>query len=135
MSEDNKLKLFTEELKMLQDIIKRMADNSFKLKGWCVAIVIIALIFRAKIDSFIAPLIPLIAFGILDTYYLALERQFRIVYNKKVAKFKNGDFEGIFEFKIKGNFSYGELCGVAKSKSIWLFYGAIFVLVAISNSI
>ena len=62
MSEDNKLKLLTEELKMLQDTIKRMADNSFKMKGWTVALIAVAIIFRANVSSIFVSIIPLLAF-------------------------------------------------------------------------
>ena len=32
ITEDNKLKLFTEDIKIIQEIIKRIAENSLKLK-------------------------------------------------------------------------------------------------------
>lgn len=139
MSEDNKLKLLVEELKMIQDIIKRMANNSFKLKQWCVTIVVVTMIFRAPVDSCIIPLIPLIAFGILDAYYLTLERRFRKLYDKKVQNFhKERILNEIFTFQI--NESKADLwdtvksiCDTAKSTSIWLFYGCIFILVLIAT--
>ena len=60
MSEDNKLKLFTEELKIIQDIIKRIADNSFKIKGWCITVIVISMIFSSNIASHFIALIPLV---------------------------------------------------------------------------
>ena len=131
MSEDNKLKLLTEELKMLQDIVKRMADNSFKMKGWAVALIAIAIIFRAHVSSIFVSIIPLLAFSYLDAYYLLFERRFRDLYNKKVDKFQKGDFKEIFKFNINGKITFCDILDVYKSQSVWVFYGGIFILVLI----
>jgi len=72
-------------LEMVQGIITRMATNSFLLKGW--AVTLVAGIFMLAIkDSnplyFLITLIPTILFWFLDSYYLQLERKYRILYNK-----------------------------------------------------
>lgn len=132
MSEDNKLKLLIEELKMIQDIIKRMADNSFKLKQWCVTVVVITMTFQVNINNCFIPLIPLFTFGILDAYYLTLERNFREIYNKKVENFHKETLNDIFTFNINRHFNITDLCVAIRSKSIWLFYGCILIIVLIS---
>lgn len=76
-------------LEMVQGIINRMANNSFALKGWCVTI--IAGIFSLnydKISSAIYILIyyTIIIFWILDSYYLQLERRYRILYNNRLKE-------------------------------------------------
>lgn len=81
---DSKLKL----MEMTQDIIKRMAHNSFMLKGWTVTLVS-ALFALSKIDAnksfFIIAYVPILVFWFLDSYYLQLERQFRVFYRTTVA--------------------------------------------------
>jgi hypothetical protein len=74
----------------LQKIVTRMADNSFKLKGWCLTLVSALLGLALKSDStgavspaaiaFLA-IIPTVIFAALDAYYLALERGFRGLYD------------------------------------------------------
>lgn len=90
MTEDNKLKLFTEDIKIIQEIIKRMAENSFKIKDWTIRLIVIAIVFRAKIDSVFVAFVPLLAFSYLDAYYLMFERRFRKLYNTKIYNFKKG---------------------------------------------
>ena len=139
MSQTNKIpprdndKLLAEELKMLQDIIKRMADNSFKLKGWVVSIIIIAMIFRAEIDHLLLCFVPLVAFGVLDAYYLMLERKFRELYNSKVEIFHSDaneeeyKFKQMFQFKIEK--TKWDIAKAIFSYSILGFYVGIGVLI------
>ena len=131
MTEDNHLKLFIEEAKLIQDIIKRMADNSFKIKGWTVALIVIAMIFRSQVDSIFIVFIPLLAFCILDSYYLSIERKFRILYDIKVRDFRNTNFDNIFKFNINTKINLCDILESFISKSIWIFYGSIFVLVLV----
>ena len=65
-----------------------MAKNSFLLKGW--AITILAAIFilaekEANIYFLFMALIPLLAFWGLDSFYLQLERKYRMLF-KKICK-------------------------------------------------
>ena len=74
-----------QHLQMIQDVITRMASNSFMLKGW--AVTLIAGIFAlASKDTnklyFIIVYIPVIAFWALDSYYLLQERLYRALYDK-----------------------------------------------------
>ena len=79
MNEENKIC----HLSMIQQIITRMGSNSFSLKGWSVGIMIAIYAFAGEDahKAVVVTLIPLIVFWILDSYYLMLERKFRILYN------------------------------------------------------
>ncbi|ENU1229215.1 MULTISPECIES: hypothetical protein [Bacteria] len=89
----------------IQDIIKRMASNSFFIKGWALSIsaVIIALIPKLdEIESYSPNSIPIVItlsiiilfmFSLLDTYYLQQERIFRNEYNRKVESIDNEDIK------------------------------------------
>lgn len=70
-----------EEMDMIQDIIGRMASNSFLLKGWAVTLVVGIMLLQGpgKYQVFLA-LIPLVAFWCLDAYFLRQERLYRKLY-------------------------------------------------------
>ena len=75
-----------EHLKMIQDIITRMANNSFHLKGWAITLVTGIFAISAWNDLgtgfYCLIYIPLIVFWILDTYYLQQERLYRALYDR-----------------------------------------------------
>ncbi len=79
-------------LPLVQGVINRMANNSFLIKGWTVALV--AAIFALSADNsnqkfiFIA-LVPIIVFWCLDSYYLKQEKLYRALYKAIVANCSN----------------------------------------------
>lgn len=66
-------------INMLQDIIKRMAQNSTNCKSWAIPIVSAILMLSLEKDKIPAAsaYMPLAIFYLLDCYYLGLERKFR----------------------------------------------------------
>lgn len=75
-----------KHLEMTQAIINRLGSNSFQLKGWSMTIIVAAtvLIARQTLQNpyiVLVLLIPIVAFWILDGYFLWQERLFRQVYN------------------------------------------------------
>ena len=72
---------FVKELELIQNVIDRQADNSFKIKGWTITLVVVTILFRQNDVQVIVALFPLFAFWCLDAYYLKLERQYRALYN------------------------------------------------------
>lgn len=71
-------------LQMIQGIITRMGQNSFQIKGWSVGIMIAIFSFAGKqsdIRCILFTIMPLIVMWFLDTYYLILERKFRLLYD------------------------------------------------------
>ena len=69
---------------MIESVIQRMADNSFKLKEWTVAMVgIIGALSAQGTDKrfFLLVSIPMLAFWFLDSLYLQLDRKYRELYN------------------------------------------------------
>ncbi|MDY3990289.1 MAG: hypothetical protein SOY96_00255 [Lachnospiraceae bacterium] len=74
-----------QHLQMVENVIQRMAANSFQLKGWSltVASIIAALVSNnAPGGVMFITLIPVVAFWFLDSYYLQLERKYRCLYDK-----------------------------------------------------
>jgi len=133
---EEKGKLLIDELKIIQDVIKRMADNSFKIKGWTVTLIVIALIFKSKAG--VGPLvafIPLFAFWLLDAYYLKIERIYRKIYEWTIANREQSDeflFDlnpGRFETKVDSYML------TMFSITLRIFYGSLFVLLLIFSCI
>lgn len=78
---DNKIK----HLEMIQNVINRMASNSFMLKGWAVTLVAgIFALSNKDTDKmyFLIVYVPVIVFWFLDSYYLLQERLYRDLYNE-----------------------------------------------------
>lgn len=88
-----------QELNMIQDCIKRMASNSFMLKGWYVSLVFLgASILSGKNTSLLNPvyvlfmlLVLTIIFWGLDGFFLKMETLYRWKY------------EWVIKERIKGN--------------------------------
>ena len=94
---DNKEQVI-KHLEITQGIINRLANNSFLVKGWSMAILAAAVLFIGKNSNPHSPYftlafaVPIIGFWILDGYFLWQERLFRGVYND-VRKQENTDFK------------------------------------------
>ena len=74
-----------KHLEFIQEIINRMARNSFMLKGWTVILVgaIVAFIARGGNAEFtLLVCIPVVAFWTLDGFFLSQERLFRSLYDR-----------------------------------------------------
>lgn len=106
---------------MIQAVISRMASNSFYLKGWTVTLVagLTALSARdANKLFFLIAFPPLLAFWLLDAYFLGLERSYRDLYNavRKVD-------EAAIDFDLKAAPpGLGQLLRVMASFSLLAFY-------------
>ncbi len=73
-----------EHLKMIEIIIERMGKNSFSMKGWATTLVTGVFALAAKESNplfFLMAYLPIIAFWLLDSYYLQRERLFKSLYD------------------------------------------------------
>lgn len=130
-------------LNILQDIIKRMSESSFKIKklylsflGFVIAIKSFSHVFQHE-DFLRIPVMLLILLVmsvvccLIDVFYLNQERIFRDIYNHN-SKLSLSIDTNYFDFtmliqKFRVNHS---VCRTIKSFSISLFYGPIiFILV------
>lgn len=119
---ENKLK----HLEFLQGVINRLANNSFMLKGWSVIIVSALFVLDFKnTDSKILylTLLPIIAFWVLDGYFLWQERLYRKLYNK-VREFKEEEINFSMDVSsVKGQVS--SWCKTIFSKTLLIFHGIL----------
>ena len=119
-------------LEMLQGIISRMAECSFKCKEFCILIISALLaVLATNIEnhfyiSFIC-IIPSIVFWILDTYYLTQERAFRKLYeHKAILNESDSEFEN-FNFK-RNKLTFKNYWNTFWSKTIWPLYLILLVI-------
>lgn len=132
MLEQDKLeKYFVEELKIIQDIIKRMAFNSFMIKGWAITLVVATLLLKGDKYQLLIAYIPLLIFWFLDAYFLQQERLYRELYKWVVAKrLKTDDhlFDmNAYRFKDKVQ----SKLRIMFSITLGWFYGSVGILTAI----
>ena len=123
-------------LTMMQSVISRMAENSRSCKVWCVTLVAAVLVLVARTGEpqhALLALAPTLLFGILDSYYLALERSFIKAQNAFVKKLHQGKLESSDVYRVAptgmGLLLVGRCLG---SVSIWLFYPLVVVTVVLA---
>ena len=90
-----------KEIDLIQECIKRMASNSFLLKGWAISIiaVILALAGNTADPIFLSSLalIPLISFWYLDAFFLKTEKMYRKMYEWVLEKRKADDTTYLYD--------------------------------------
>lgn len=119
-----------EHLKLIQNIISRMANNSFYLKGWTITLVsaFIALLVSSKNYKYIiAALIPLFVFWLLDGFFLREESLYRMLYDN--VRLKAGD-DSDFSMDIKPFLKDVDgLIRTCFSKTLITFYAGILTVI------
>lgn len=88
-------------LEMIQNIIQRMTNNSFLMKGWTVTLIVAVFVLSDKAmnpNYFWIAYVPVIVFWFLDSYYLLLERRYIFLYNEV----RNRDEKIDFDLSISG---------------------------------
>ncbi len=123
-------------LTIMQGVIQRMADNSRSGKVWCVTLVAAVLVLVARTGNPHHALIavaPVILFLTLDTYYLALERAFRVSYNDFVGKLhqRRLALTDLYDVRPSGSVPRHFLASF-RSFSIWPFYLLVAVTVILA---
>jgi len=121
-----------KHLEFLQNIITRMANNSFLLKGWAVTL-IAAMLSLNKDDInlkivFIGFFI-IVAFWILDAYFLGQERYFRARYDE-VRKKEPQEIDFGMGLEAKSS-SDTHVIPVMFSFTLAIYYIALLVVVGL----
>ena len=129
---DNKIK----HLEMIESVVQRMADNSFKLKEWTVAMVgIIGALSAQGTDKrfFLLVSIPMLAFWFLDSLYLQLERKYRELYNYVREKQEESDFSmDISKFSSENNTLRYIDCLFSKTEAgFYIPIGIVIIILAV----
>lgn len=122
-------------LEMIQNVISRMASNSFLLKGWAVTIVVGLLAFAnlKDMDSkfIIIALVPTIFFWILDSFFLQQERMYIKLYEHATTLNRLEEIN----FSLSAEKYQKEVDNLFKvmfSKTLGWFYGPIILVIVIA---
>jgi len=128
-------KYLLKEIDIIQDIIKRMAFNSFLIKGWAITLVVGTLLLKGpKYQVYIA-FIPLLVFWFLDAYFLWQERMYRKLYDWVIHNRLNTD-EYLFDmnaYRFKDQVQ--SKLRIMFSITLGWFYGSIAILIIIYSII
>lgn len=122
---------YFEELDQIQTIIERQANNSFKIKGWAITLVVVVILFRSNNAESLVGFLPLVVFWYLDAYYLRQEKKFRKLHKwvrKNRLETNNHFFDmdpSRFENKVNST------PGIMFSKTQLVFYGMIGLLLIV----
>lgn len=128
---ENRKDFMLKEIEVVQGIIRRMASNSFMIKGWGLTLIVVTLLLKGTKYQVWITFIPLLVFWYLDAYFLRQERLYRKLYEwiiknrLKTDKYLFDMNTSRFSNKISSNFI------IMFSITLRWFYGSIFVLIVI----
>ncbi len=139
MTENEKYeRIYGDYFNSIQNIINRMAQNSFYIKAWTITIIAGILVLTFSILNIIifgTLLVISLFFWVLDSYYLKLERIFRRLYNQKVQDYNNEQKRKnmlLFDMNIKPFEDLEKkVIRIMISKSELLFYIPIILIITI----
>lgn len=131
--------LIHKELGLIQDVIKRMAANSFQVKAWLAGIITLLAAFeREKLFTdlrlMLVLLIPICVFRYLDAFFLQTERKYRSLYNEVIARRRTGDLGDLYDLNPhRFNAQTPSIARIMRSKTLWPFYliPVLLLLVAV----
>ena len=120
-----------KEIEIIQDIIKRMAFNSFMIKGWTITLVALTLLLKGSKYQVLIAFLPLVVFWFLDAYFLWQERLYRRLYEWVIQNRLQTD-EYLFDMNAY-RFKHKEqsILRIMFSITLGWFYGSIFILTLI----
>lgn len=124
-----------KEVDIIQEIIRRMAFNSFMIKGWAITLVVVALLLKGTEYQVWIAFIPLLVFWFLDAYFLWQERMYRKLYEWVIKnRLKTDEYlfdMNAYRFKdeVQSRFR------IMFSITLGWFYGSIAILIVIYSII
>jgi hypothetical protein len=121
-----------KHLELIQNVITRMANNSFLLKGWSVTILSAILAIAASKDGLHQIVwigfLPAVMFWLLDGYFLRQER----LYRKLWDRIRTGDQEAPTDFTMDTSAvdaAVYSLIRTCLTKTLYLFHGALVIVI------
>lgn len=122
-----------QHLNMLQNVISRMASNSFLVKGWSITLISALLAFATKdkisVMAWIA-ILPWLAFWTLDGFFLHQERLFRKLYDfyRRQPQHQPTDFS---MNTLPVSDEVASWFGVVCSRTLLIFHGLLGLLIGL----
>nr|WP_319372815.1 hypothetical protein [uncultured Methanobacterium sp.] len=124
-----------KEIDIIQGIINRMASNSFMIKGWAITLVVATLLLKGNNYQTLIAFVPLLAFWILDTFFLQTERKYRKLH-KWVIKNRLETSEFILDMDTDRlqkdkDYKVDSKIKIAFSITLITFYGSIVIILIV----
>jgi len=125
-----------KHLEFIQNIVSRMAENLFFLRGWTITLIAALLALFSKNNSpdyvFYFLIVLVFVFWILDGYFLSQERSYRDLYNH-VRKLKEEEVDFSMDISEYQKFKKNTLIYSMFSLTLLIFYlplvgAAIYIL-------
>ena len=133
---ENLREYLLKETEIVQDIISRIANNSFLIKGWAVTLVVASLLLKGTSYHHFVAFIPWIVFWYYDAYFLRLERLYRKLYDWLVEnRLKNNEYLlDVSKDKIEKRFGkeVPSKLKLAFSTTLIVFYGFLLAIILVS---
>ncbi|SCF03276.1 hypothetical protein [Micromonospora mirobrigensis] len=120
-----------KHLEFIQAIVNRLGTNSFLIKGWAITVTAAIFAFEAKDPNWrmaLTTFLPVVAFWLLDSYFLRQERLFRRLYDD--VRRKDSSTEP-FSMDVRPYQRAVRLSAVVRSRTMVIFYGVLFVLAVV----
>jgi hypothetical protein len=125
--DDQRLSILHKEIDLIQECIKRMANNSFLIKGWTITLISVVLALTSeKIELLLTCLIlliPVLGFWYLDSFFLQTEKMYRKMY-EWVIKYRPSTDEKLYD--LNPHLYKNQVDSIFKvmfSQTLRIFYG------------
>jgi hypothetical protein len=115
----------TTHIQLLQSVINRLANNSASCKTWCLTLVaaLLSLAGATHVAGLVTfALVPVVIFGLLDTMYLAQEREYRGLYARIVERIRNKSYTLGDVYEASAPLRFSHFCSALWSWSIYPIY-------------
>ena len=125
-----------KEIELSQNIINRMGNNSFLVKGAAITLVATSLLVKGKLDDTFVAFLPWLGFWYLDAYFLRVERLYRQLH-VWLTKNRLTSEEYLLDLDRKSletRFGKNIDCSLKTmfSKTLIIFYGLLLVMIFLS---
>lgn len=135
--DDNTLREYLlKEVEIVQDVISRMGNNSFLIKGWAVTLIVASLLIIGTSYHHFVALLPWLVFWYLDAYFLRTERLYRKLYEWLVKNrvTSNEFLLDMDRTSLERRFGKEVLCTsqMMFSKTLIVFYGLLLIIIIFS---
>ena len=124
-----------KHLEMLQQVITRMANNSFLVKGWSITLIsaLLALAAKDKIQlmAYVA-ILPWLAFWMLDGFFLHQEKLFRRLFDHYRAQPQDTATDFSMDTRLEGVIDKPKVqpwSVVMFSRTLLIFHGLLLCLI------
>ena len=119
-----------KHLEFVQGIITRMGGNLFYLRGWVITLIAGILVFLTQknvgLFPFIFLILVIVIFWGYDAYFLAIERKYRLLY-EKIRKLDENDIDFSMSVSEFNSLRETSMIYCAFSSTLLLFYGPLLL--------